>query len=190
MGRRSAVGSGFANDIIATTSVGTGTGAGVQWWHWGSIENLNVDGTNQTAGECVHVENMGETSKVRDLLVKNCFGNNIEFAGAAATQSDIGNLTQQPSREWQRGALYQSGGLGKINGLSGDCNAGSLVSVQENAAGTLVIEGLKSEAESTICSNGSAHDPVVLLDTLAGLNTHVHVLEAMRSAPRRTRWQR
>ena len=169
------VGSGFATDIIATTSVGTGTGAGVQWWHWGSIENLNVDGTNQTAGECVHVENMGETSKVRDLLVKNCYGNNIEFVGAAATQSDIGNLTSNRSRNGSGVRFTNLSGVGKINGLSGDCNAGSLASVQENAAGTLVITGLKSEAESTICSNGSAHDPVVLLDTLPGLNTHVHI---------------
>ncbi len=169
------VGSGFGSDIIATTSVGTGTGAGVQWWHWGSIENLNIDGANQAAGECVHVENMGETSKVRDLLVKNCFGNNIEFVGAAATQSDIGNLTSNRSRNGSGVRFTNLAGVGKINGLSGDCNAGPLVSVQENAAGTLVIEGLKSEAESTICSNGSAHDPVVLLDTLPGLNTHVHI---------------
>ena len=169
------VGAGFANDIIATTSVGTGTGAGVQWWHWGSIENLNVDGANQTAGECVHVENMGETSKVRDLLVKNCYSNNVEFAGAAATQSDIGNLTSNRSRNGSGVRFTNLSGVGKINGMSGDCNAGSLVSVQENAAGTLVLEGLKSEAESSICSNGSAHDPVVLLDTLPGLNTHVHI---------------
>ena len=169
------VGSGFANDIIATTSVGTGTGAGVQWWHWGSIENLNVDGSNQTAGECVHVENMGETSKVRDLLVKNCFSNNIEFAGAAATQSDIGNLTTNRSRNGNGVRFTNLSGVGKINGLSGDCNAGSLVSAQENAAGTLSIIGLKSEAESSICSSGTSHDPVILMDTLAALNTHVHV---------------
>jgi hypothetical protein len=169
------VGSGLANDIIATTSVGTGTGASVQWWHWGAIENLNIDGTNQTAGECVHVENMGETSKVRDLLVKNCYGNNIEFVGAAATQSDISNLTSNRSRNGSGVRFTNLSGVGKINGLSGDCNAGSLASVQENAAGTLVITGLKSEAESTICTNGAAHDPVVLLDTLPGLNTHVHI---------------
>ncbi len=169
------VGTGFANDIIATTSVGTGTGAGVQWWHWGSIENLNIDGTNQTGGECVHVENMGETSKVLDLLVKNCYSNNVEFVGAAATQSDIGNISTSRSQNGSGVRFTNLSGVGKINGLSGDCNAGSLVSVQENAAGTLVITGLKSEAESTICSNGSAHDPVVLLDTLPGLNTHVHV---------------
>jgi hypothetical protein len=170
------VGSAFANDVIATSSVGTGTGAGVQWWHWGAIENLNVDGTNQAAGECVHVENMGETSRVRDLLVKNCYGNNIEFVGAAATQSEIANLSTSRSRNGSGVRFTNLSGLGKINGLSGDCNAGSLASVQENAAGTLVIVGLKSEAESTICSNGAAHDPVVLLDTLAGLNTHVHIV--------------
>jgi hypothetical protein len=170
------VSSGFANDIIATTSVGTGTGGGVQWWHWGSIENLNVDGANQTAGECVHVENMGETSKVRDLLVKNCYGNNIEFAGAAATQSDIANLSTSRSRNGSGVRFTNLAGVGKINGLSGDCNAGSLLSVQENAAGTLTITGLKSEAESTICANGSSQDPAILLDTLAGLNTHVHVI--------------
>ena len=170
------VGTGFANDILATTSVGTGIGASVQWWHWGAIENLNVDGANQTSGECVHVENMGETSRVRDLLVKNCYGNNIEFVGAAATQSDIANLTSNRSRTGSGVRFTNLAGLGKINGLSGDCNAGSLVSVQENAAGTLVITGLKSEAESTICSNGTAHDPVVLLDTLMGLNTHVHIV--------------
>jgi hypothetical protein len=169
------VGSGFGNDIIATTSVGTGTGAGVQWWHWGSIENLNVDGTNQTMGECVHVENMGETSKLRDLLVKNCYSNNVEFVGAAATQSDIANISTSRSRHGSGVRFTNLSGLGKITGLSGDCNAGSLVSAQENAAGTLVIVGLKSEAESTICSNGASHDPVVLLDTLAGLNTHVHI---------------
>jgi hypothetical protein len=170
------VGSGFANDIVATTSVGTGTGAGVQWWHWGSIENLNVDGGNQTAGECIHVENMGETSKVRDLLVKNCYSNNVEFTGAAATQSDIANVSTSRSRNGSGVRFTNLSGLGKITGLSGDCNAGSLVSVQENAAGTLTIAGLKSEAESTICANGAAHDPVVLLDTLPSLNTHVHII--------------
>jgi hypothetical protein len=107
--------------------------------------------------------------------VKNCYSNNIEFAGAAATQSDIGNLSTSRSRNGSGVRFTNLSGVGKINGLSGDCNAGSLVSVQENAAGTLVITGLKSEAESTICSNGSAHDPVILLDTLAALNTHVHV---------------
>ena len=127
-------------------------------------------------GNASMIENMGETSKVRDLLVKNCYGNNIEFAGAAATQSDIGNLTTNRSRNGSGVRFTNLSGLGKINGLSGDCNAGSLVSVQENAAGTLVIIGLKSEAESTICSNGAAHDPVVLLDTLAALNTHVHIV--------------
>ncbi len=108
------VAAGWANDIIATTSVGTGTApATVQWWHWGSIANLNVDGANQTAGECVHIENMGETSKVRDLLVKNCFGNNIEFVGASATQSDVEQYHQHSLARWQRRALHQPHGTGQ-----------------------------------------------------------------------------
>jgi len=169
------VSSGWTNDIIATASVGTGIGGTAQWWHWGSIENLNVNGGNQTAGECVHVENMGETAKLANLLLKNCYSNNLEIVGASATQSDIANITTMRSQHGAGVRFTNLAGLAKIDGLSGDCNPAALVSVQENAAGSLTILGLKAEGESTICS-GTVHDPVILMDGLAGFNDHVKII--------------
>ena len=92
------VASSWTNDIVATASVGTGIGGTAQWWHWGSIENLNINGANQTAGECVHVENMGETAKLANILLKSCYSNNLEIVGASATQSDISNISSFKSQ--------------------------------------------------------------------------------------------
>jgi len=170
------VASGWTSDIIATTSVGTGIGGTAQWWHWGSIENLNINGANQTAGECVHVENMGETAKIANLLVKNCYSNNIEIVGASATQSAIANISTFRSQHGSGVRFTALAGVAKIDGLSGDCNFGSLVSVQENAAGSLIILGLKSEGEASVCGDSLHHDPVILMDGLAGFNDHVKII--------------
>ena len=166
---------GFAGDIIATTSEGTGIGTTAQWWHWGSIENLNLSGANQTSGRCLVVENMGETSRVENILARGCYGNNIEIIGASATQSSMRNITTGRSQTASGIRFTNLAGVGKVDGLSGDCNPTALVSVQENAAGSLTILGLKAEGEASICT-GTVQDPVVLLDGLAGFNDHVRIL--------------
>ena len=170
------VASSWTNDIVATASVGTGIGGTAQWWHWGSIENLNINGANQTAGECVHVENMGETARLANILLKNCFSNNLEIVGASATQSDISNMSSFKSQTGSGVRFTNLAGVAKINGLSGDCNAQYLVSVQENAAGSLVIVSLKSEAETSVCGDSLHQDPVILMDGLTGFNDHVKII--------------
>ncbi len=166
---------GFAGDIIATTSEGTGIGSTAQWWHWGSIENLNINGTGQASGRCLVVENMGETARVENIEARSCYGNNMEIIGASATQSSIRNITTMRSQTASGIRFTNLAGVGKIDGLSGDCNPTALVSVQENAAGSLTILGLKAEGEASICT-GTAQDPVVLLDGLAGFNDHVRII--------------
>jgi len=169
------VSAGFAGDIVATTSEGTGIGTAAQWWHWGSIENLNISGANQTSGRCLVVENMGETSRVENILARACYGNNIEIIGASATQSSIRNITTGRSQTASGIRFTNLAGVGKVDGLSGDCNPTALVSVQENAAGSLTILGLKAEGEASICT-GTVHDPVILLDGMSGFNDHVRVI--------------
>ncbi len=175
---------GFAGDIIATTSEGTGIGTTAQWWHWGSIENLNISGANQTSGRCLVVENMGETSRVENIEARSCYGNNIEIIGASATQSSIRNITTMRSQTASGMRFTNLAGVGKVDGLSGDCNPTSLVSVQENAAGSLTILGLKAEGEASICT-GQVQDPVVLLDGVAGSTIMCGSSEGMRLERRR-----
>ncbi|MGA9565997.1 MAG: hypothetical protein WBS19_10785, partial [Candidatus Korobacteraceae bacterium] len=166
---------GFAGDIVATTSEGTGIGTAAQWWHWGSIENLNINGTGQASGRCLVVENMGETARLENIEARSCFGNNIEIIGASATQSSVRNITTMRSQTASGIRFTNLAGVGKIDGLSGDCNPTALVSVQENAAGSLTILGLKAEGEASICT-GTVQDPVVLLDGVAGFNDHVRII--------------
>ena len=41
-----------------------------------------INGANQTAGECVHVENMGvDGVGLTYLLSSNCYSNNLEIVG-------------------------------------------------------------------------------------------------------------
>ena len=70
---------GLNADLVATSTVGTGIGSTAQWWHWGGFENLRVtgNGTNQTAGNCFNIENMGETAFLRTIEVSNCYLDNI-----------------------------------------------------------------------------------------------------------------
>lgn len=81
---------GLNADLIATSTVGTGT-TSPQWWHWGEIGFLRVvgNGANQTAGDCLKVENMGEVASVHDIEFSACYNNNFEDIGYAATPSDI-----------------------------------------------------------------------------------------------------
>ena len=168
-------GAGLNTDLIVSSTLGTGTGANAQWWHWGSIENLSINGANQTSGRCLVVENMGETAQVENILARSCYGNNIEIIGSSATQSSIRNITTMRSQTASGMRFTNLAGVGKVDGLSGDCNPTALVSVQENAAGSLTILGLKAEGEASICT-GTVHDPVVLLDGMAGFNDHVRII--------------
>ena len=82
---------GLNADLIASSTVGTGTGASPQWWHWGEIANLRImgNGANQTAGECLKIENMGEIARVHDVELSACYNHNFEIIGVSATQSAI-----------------------------------------------------------------------------------------------------
>jgi hypothetical protein len=156
---------GLNADLIATSTVGTGT-TNPQWWHWGEIANLRIVGnaSNQTAGACLKVENMGETASVHDLELSACYSNNAEFIGAAATQSAINNVTSNLSANGAGIAFTNLAGVGRLNGISGDCNHVALISSNQAAAGTLEVAGLKAEAESSICPSG-VQDPVILSTT-------------------------
>ncbi len=85
---------GLNADLIATSTVGTGT-TNPQWWHWGEIGNLRLigNGANQSAGDCLKIENMGEAASVHDIELSACYSHNFENIGYAATQSDIANIT-------------------------------------------------------------------------------------------------
>ena len=85
---------GLNADLIATSTVGSGT-ATPQWWHWGEIGFLRLvgNGANQTAGDCLKIENMGEVASVHDMEFSACYNNNFENIGYAATQSAITNIT-------------------------------------------------------------------------------------------------
>ncbi|MFZ0312257.1 MAG: hypothetical protein WAL85_06085 [Candidatus Korobacteraceae bacterium] len=152
-------------DLIATSTVGTGT-TNPQWWHWGEIAFLRIvgNGANQTAGDCLKVENMGEVASVHDLELSACYSNNFEAIGYAATPSDLANITSNRAVNGSGVAFTNLSGIAVLNGISGDCNPTSLIAANFNAAGTLTIHGLKAEAESSIC-NPPAQDPVILATT-------------------------
>ena len=156
---------GLNADLIATSTVGTGT-ATPQWWHWGQIGNLRIvgNGANQTAGDCLKVENMGEVASVHDVEFSACYNHNFENIGYAATQSDIANITSNRAVNGSGVAFTNLSGVAVLNGVSGDCNQTSLIAANFNAAGTLTIHGLKAEAESSIC-NPAVQDPVIYTTT-------------------------
>jgi hypothetical protein len=153
-------------DLIASSTVGTGTGTGVQWWHWGELANLRIlgNGANQTSGDCIKIENMGETARVHDIELSGCYLNNVEFIGASATQSAVSDITTNRSANGSGVAFTNLSGVAVLNGISGDCNQVALISSNQNSAGTLQITGLKAEGESSICS-GAVQDPVILSTT-------------------------
>jgi len=152
-------------DLIATSTVGTGT-TNPQWWHWGEIANLRIvgNGANQTAGDCLKVENMGEVASVHDVELSACYNHNFENIGYAATPSDIANITSNRAVNGSGVAFTNLSGIAVLNGISGDCNQASLIAANFNSAGTLTIHGLKAEAESSIC-NPPVQDPVILATT-------------------------
>lgn len=158
---------GLNADLIATSTVGTGT-ANPQWWHWGEVGFLRIvgNGANQTAGDCLKVENMGEVASVHDVEFSACFNNNFEGIGYAATQSDITNITSNRAVTGAGVAFTNLSGVAVVNGISGDCNQTALINANFNAAGTLTVHGLKAEAESSIC-NPQVQDPVILATTTA-----------------------
>jgi hypothetical protein len=156
---------GLNADLIATSTVGTGT-ANPQWWHWGEIANLRLvgNGANQTSGDCLKIENMGEVASVHDVELSACYNHNFESIGYAATQSTIANITTNRAVHGSGVAFTNLSGVAMLNGISGDCNQASLIAANFNAAGTLTIHGLKAEAESSIC-NPQVQDPVILAST-------------------------
>ena len=158
---------GLNADLIATSTVGTGT-TNPQWWHWGEIGYLRLigNGANQNAGDCLKVENMGEVASIHDIELSACYNHNFEDIGYAATQSDITNLTSNRAVTGSGVAFTNLSGVAVLNGISGDCNQTSLIAANFNAAGTLTIHGLKAEAESSIC-NPQVQDPVILATATA-----------------------
>lgn len=156
---------GLNVDLIATSTVGTGT-ATPQWWHWGEIANLRIvgNGANQTVGDCLKIENMGEVASVHDVELSACYNHNFENIGYAATQSAIANITSNRAVHGAGVALTNLAGVAVLNGISGDCNQTALIAANFNASGTLTIHGLKAEAESSIC-NPQVQDPVILAST-------------------------
>jgi hypothetical protein len=154
-----AAGNGLNADLIATSSVGTGIGAGAQWWHWGGLENLRImgNGANQTAGNCLNIENMGETAFLRDIEVSGCYLDNILFSGASATPSDMANITTNSAGRY--GFNFNNlAGIAVVHGLSGDSNTTSLVRLNGGQSGTLTILGFKTEEEI------SGQDPLITID--------------------------
>ena len=148
---------GLNADLIATSTVGTGT-SNPQWWHWGEIANLRIigNGANQNAGDCLKIENMGEVASVHDVEISGCYNHNFESIGYAATQSAITNITSNRAVHGAGVALTNLAGVAVLNGMSGDCNQTALIAANFNAAGTLTIHGLKAEAESSICNRAGA----------------------------------
>ncbi|HVP50288.1 MAG TPA: hypothetical protein VMT56_03600, partial [Candidatus Bathyarchaeia archaeon] len=152
-------GAGLNADVIATSTVGTGTGANAQWWHWGSMENFHMDGNkaNETAGNCINVENMGETAVLRALELGNCYASDLNLEGNFATQSEIANVTVNSAGQYGIN-LDKFQGVGVLRGLSGDSNATSIIRFNGNQSATLTVLGLKSEEEV------SGHDPLITVD--------------------------
>lgn len=146
-------------DLIATSTVGTGIAAAAQWWHWGGLEDLRIqgNGANQAAGNCINVENMGETAFLRSIEVSGCKVDNIVFTGASATPSDILNITTNSAGRY--GINFNNlAGMAVIHGLSGDSNTTSLIRLNGGQSGTLTIVGLKTEEEL------GGQDPLITID--------------------------
>jgi hypothetical protein len=152
-------GAGLNADVIATSTVGTGTGANAQWWHWGSIENFHMDGNkaSQTAGNCINVENMGETAALKSLELGNCYASDLKLEGNFATQSEISNITVNSAGQFGVN-LDNFQGAAVLRGLSGDSNATSIIRFNGMQSATLTVLGLKSEEEV------SGHDPLITID--------------------------
>ncbi len=152
-------GNGLNADLIATSTVGTGIAASAQWWHWGGLEDLRIqgNGANQTAGNCLNIENMGETAFLRSIEVSGCYLDNILFTGASATPSDIRNITTNSAGRY--GINFNNlAGMAVVHGLSGDSNPTSFVRLQGGQSGSLSILGFKTEEEI----NGQ--DPLITID--------------------------
>ncbi len=124
-------------DLVATSTVGSGT-TNPQWWHWGEIADLRIvgNGANQTAGDCLKIENMGEVASVHDIEFSACYNHNFENIGYAATQSAITNITSNRAVNGSGVAFTNLSGVAVLNGISGDCNQVSLIASNFNAAGT------------------------------------------------------
>jgi hypothetical protein len=152
---------GLNADLIATSTVGTGTGQNAQWWHWGSIENFHMDGnrSHQSAGHCINVENMGETAVLRALEAGNCYADDLHLEGNFATQSEISNITVNSAGQFGVN-LNNFQGVGVLRGLSGDSNTTSIIRFNGNQSATLTVLGLKSEEEIT------GHDPLITIDMM------------------------
>jgi hypothetical protein len=150
---------GLNADIIATSTVGTGVSQQAQWWHWGSLEGFHMDGNkaHQTAGNCINVENMGETAMLRSVETGNCFADDIHLEGNFATQSEIANITVNSAGNFGVN-LNNFQGVGVLRGLSGDSNATSIIRFNGNQSATLTVLGLKAEEEI------SGQDPLITLD--------------------------
>ena len=146
-------------DLIATSTVGTGIAGAAQWWHWAGIEDIRIqgNGANQTTGNCLNIENMGETAFLRSIEVSGCKVDNILFTGASATPSDIRNITTNSAGRY--GINFDNlAGMAVVHGLSGDANATSLIRLNGGQSGTLSIIGLKTEEET------SGQDPLITID--------------------------
>lgn len=150
---------GLNADLIATSTVGSGRSQTAQWWHWGSLEGFHMDGnkSHQTAGNCINVENMGETAVLRAIEAGNCYGDDIRLEGNFATQSEIANLTVNSAGQYGVN-LDNFQGVGVLRGLSGDSNAVSIIRFNGNQSATLTVLGLKSEEEI------SGQDPLITID--------------------------
>ena len=114
---------------------------------------------NQTAGNCINLENMGETAVLRAIEAGNCYADDLHLEGNFATQSEISNITVNSAGQFGVN-LDNFQGVGVLRGLSGDSNATSIIRFNGNQSATLTVLGLKSEEEV------SGHDPLITIDMM------------------------
>lgn len=128
------------------------------WWHWGMISDLSIKGEDArghgTAG--IAIQSMGETSVVERVLVHGFdYGFWMRSTGRSGGGNPHAPLTLRHNSVFGSGiaGLYiEGGGIGLIDGLSGDRNN---IFVKLKKAGLITLQHLKME---------SLHDPCILIE--------------------------
>ncbi len=147
------------NDVIHLVS----TAGPTAWWHWGSIEWIRVEGNsaNQTTGNGILVDRIGENSIIAHVLVNNAKLSGIRYnsnlAGTSSTEDVHCGNNQLYGFEFNGTTSTH-----RMASVGGDTNASALIAIIPGSGGFgLIIDKLKSEAATC----GTCHDPVILIDS-------------------------
>ena len=130
------------------------------WWHYGSIENLRVNGNPQSMGfrSCITVDRMGEASLLRNLHLSGCAESGLRINGSQAGSGRIDGVSVFDAGESAVHLNDVTSGM-VINSLSSDRNPVFLkISGSRDGGVGIVLTDMK--VEGTL----NQADPVFWID--------------------------